>query len=262
MTRAGCGLAALALAGCIAAPVPPPGPDQLTVSGRYGLPRAADERLAGRIVLAGLNVEAGTGKSVGLSDQEFLAAWRGAIEKSLGNHGYLAAQAAEGAIPITVRIASITPRAAEKGTQVAATLDITGGQDTLATCLTFKPTAEFLSLTPQRGDPTQRNFAIVSGLLLAALAGSAGGSMESAQMAGTSIGNYMGEQLVLADAQEDAANLARPSTFGQAVAPGFSPQDEARHAATFALQLAIAAYISHIGDPSCLAPPPAEAVSG
>jgi hypothetical protein len=243
----GC-LASMALGAC-ATPTTPIAPDDFTVSGRFGLPRAEQTRFAGQARVVRASAHASVADVLQASQEDLDAQLMAAFGKTMANHGYLAGADAAATTDVSADVLSISLNDEENGVTATALVSFVGaGPSGADACFTQEAVAQFTALTPQGASKGQRTFAIVAGALLAAAAGP-GGSGD------TSV--WMAQQLNNADLNDEAINARREMSGGQGIAPGPGAA-AARLAGARALQLAFADYVARLPDrPECQAAPEA-----
>lgn len=216
--------------------------DPLTVSGRFGAPRAAEGPLkAGMRVTDAALTEADAGLLGGKLDK-VQPGLKAAVEASLRNFGYLAPAGGAGGVAVAVRLDPLEVAADDKGVSVVARLRLepSGAE---AGCVPRIAEARYRALPPMKAVGEQRVAAWVAVVGLAAV------GINASQLA---VG-----QLETAAASDRAVNALRERTESESVSPDGSQKGMTRHAAINATQLAAADLIRQLGKGACPAAPTA-----
>lgn len=232
--------------------------DLITVNGRHGLPRADGSPIAARLLVKDVIVAPSAASLLKADGPAVSASLRQALEKSLRNHGYLAAQIAEPAaeagtapvLDLIVELAELDLQTDAEGATVVARISAVPRADGPAVaCLPYVATGKFRALTPLKSGGGQR----ATGIIFGALTGPVGGM-------------FMASQMQNATANNIALNSRRTVAAGEGVSPQHGAQAVARHAAINALQMALVDLVKHLGETDgCKAPakpagaPPPEA---
>lgn len=235
------------------ADAPPINADLITVSGRHGLPRADGSPLAARLSVKEVTV--GPSAATILTTDIGTVRWtlRQGVEKTLRNHGYLAATepaaGAEPSLAILVEMLDLDVQADAEGATAIVRLSVGAPADGPAiACLPYAATGKFRALAPLKSGGGQR----ATGIIFGVLAGPAGGV-------------FMANQLQNATANNVALNSRRTVAAGEGVSPQFGAAAVARHASINAIQMALVDLVKHLGEtegckapakPSVTAPPP------
>jgi hypothetical protein len=228
---------ALAAAGPAFGAAPELNPDLLTVSGRHALPNAEGSPYKARLAVGEVVVAPGLERQTGIDPVAFKAGFTLALEKSLRNHGYLAAGAGDAgaralSLDFTAPELAAQPDGATAVVRLRAKL---ANADPQAPCAPFEARGEFHALAPLRSGAGQRVVVVAATVALA--------------FVGVNGGAFMVSQFQSASAQNRALNAHRGLQAGEGVAPGGGEQAVARHAVVNATQLALAELIRHLGAP-------------
>lgn len=224
-------LAGALLSGCAATPDDPGHVDALTVSGRFGLPVAAAS--GPRFRMDSVVVAPEAAKAIGVDGIALAAEAAQAAARSLANHGWSTHGAGEGAtIMLMVRNAEVV--SSPEGLKVALALDFAAG----APCATTSLTSSFVALKRRDDNGDQRAIAVLATAAMAA--------------AGVNGGQFLIEQLNLADADADADGRNLRLEEGRATPP--RTERPSAFAARRAFRNGLALYIAHLAR-SCDAQP-------
>ncbi|KRA66086.1 hypothetical protein ASD79_02035 [Caulobacter sp. Root655] len=239
------GVVMAALAATAMAEPPPINVDLITVSGRHGLPRGEGSPIAGRLLVKDVTVDPSAATLFKTDVATVGSSLRQGVEKTLRNHGYLAAAAAEpaagGAPPLAIVVEMSGPdiQADAEGATAIARLSVGPPADSPAiACLPYTATGKFRALTPLKSGGGQR----ATGIIFGALAGPVGGV-------------FMANQLQNATANNVALNSRRTVAAGEGVSPQHGAPAVARHASINAVQMALIDLVKHLGETEgCKAP--------
>ncbi|WP_417477810.1 hypothetical protein [Maricaulis sp.] len=231
MKRLALGLALAGVAACAATPSAPLNPDSFTVSGRYALPHANAAPFAGRMRVSDIELSHG----LAAFDYEVIAfdqTISAAIGKSLENYGYAGSEADEG-VNLEVRLSEIEIHQSDEAITAHVSLGFRPIEaDPALQCAAHTSNAQFHALTPVHSGGGQRAVGIIAGIGLA--------------FVGVDASIFMVDQFVNASQNNAAINADLGLARGEGVAP-HGEQAAIRFASTYAIQLAIADYIAHLG---------------
>lgn len=243
--RTGVALAGLLLAAAVVGPAaaapPPLNPDLMTVSGRFGLPQAGPgaPKLAVSVAVA---PEASTASAF---DPAVLGpAVAQAVERSLRNHGLLAADGAAAKVSLS-RVEVV--REGENA-RVVATLS---AEAPSTGCLPYAAVGRYHSLARLRSGNGRR----IAGVL---------GTIATMGLDG---GTVLARQMEWAAQENRALNSVRTTAEGEGVADAHGPDAPVRHATVNAVRLALVDLITHLNGPACspastVVQPPADPSTG
>jgi hypothetical protein len=224
---------------------PPINVDLITVSGRHGLPRGEGSPIAGRLLVRDVTVDPSAATLFKTDVATVGSSLRQGVEKTLRNHGYLAAAepAVGGPPPLAIVVEMSGPdiQADAEGATAIARLSVGPPADSPAiACLPYIATGKFRALTPLKSGGGQR----ATGIIFGALAGPVGGV-------------FMANQLQNATANNVALNSRRTVAAGEGVSPQHGAPAVARHASINAVQMALVDLVKHLGETEgCKAPAP------
>jgi len=244
---------ALTVAGPAAAAESWVSPDELTISGRWDLPRGTGTPLGGRLNVVYVVVDPSIAAGMGVKPEALKRAMTEAVNKSLFNFGYMAAaasgppgaQPAERPIDVTIEVLPLTQTKDDKGTMVTSTIKLTAATDAGA-CFPYVATGNFHVLPRLKSGGDQRAVGVLAIVAFAAV------GMDASQFAR--------DQFETARANNEALNSRRAVGEAEGVAPPGGATAEARYGSISALQVAVAAMIQHLGPSGgCNAAPAAPA---
>lgn len=237
------GVVMAALATPAMAETPPLNVDLITVNGRHGLPHGDGSPIAARLLVKTVTADASVAPLLKTDLPTVQDTLRRGVEKSLRNHGYLAAaepsSGVESPLAIVVEMSTVDIQADAEGATAVTRVTVGPSTDGPAiACLPYTATGRFRALTPLKSGGGQR----ATGIIFGALAGPVGGV-------------FMANQMQNATANNVAMNARRTVAAGEGVSPQFGAPAVARHAAINALQMALVDLIKHLGETEgCKAP--------
>jgi hypothetical protein len=214
--------------------------DLITVNGRHGLPHGDGSPIGARLLVKEVVIAPSATEVLKTDAATLSATLRQAMEKSLRNHGYLAAPGAEPTLDIVVELVELDLQADALGATAMIRIKVTPTAEAPAiACLPYTATGKFHALTPLKSGGGQR----ATGIIFGALAGPVGGV-------------FMANQLQNAAANNVALNSRRVVAAGEGVSPQQGAPAVARHAGINALQMTLVDLIKHLGETEgCKAPP-------
>lgn len=238
-------LLCLGVAGQAAAAPPALLKDQLTISGRFELPRATVAPLKSGLSVADVKVAPDWAEAFKGKPDTVSPIVRQSFEASLRNFGYLAdGQAAP--VTLTIEPLQVTKEAAAT-TVVTRLTFAASGESEAARCLPASTQAKFKALAPLKSGDGQRAAGVLTMVAFAAV--------------GVNAGQLMMSQFDAAKANNRALNARRVVAEGEGVSFSAKEADMLRFAASNATQLALADFIAQLGDSPCGKPEPAAEVA-
>ncbi|WP_417493918.1 hypothetical protein [Maricaulis sp.] len=231
MKRLVLGLTLAGVAACAATPTGPLNPDLFTVSGRYALPRADTARFAGSLRVSGVELAHGL-EAFDYDAIEFDQTVTAAIGKSLDNYGY-GGNESDARVDLDVRLSPIEIDRTDEAITAHVSLDFQPtDSDPSLQCAAYTSNAQFHALTPVHSGGGQRAVGVIAGIGLA--------------FVGVDASTFVVDQFTNASQNNAAINAELGHARGEGVAP-HGEQAAIRFASTYAIQLAIADYIAHLG---------------
>ena len=217
-----------------AAPATPAlNPDLMTVSGRLELPRA--EALAGRLRIAAVRVAPTFAKQARLKPEEAQAVVEAAAARSLRNFGYLAGEAVQDAVPVTLELLPAEASFDARGATVTSRLRIHGA------CLDQTGEGRFRALARERSGGARRALGVASSVAI---------SLATGYVPPTD--TFLVSQLELASADHRRRNAERPVAEGEGVAEGFGEAATLKAGAVGAVRMALVDTLRRLHEaPAC-----------
>lgn len=202
----------------------------MTVSGRFELPHAVGP-LAGLVRLGTVKLDPGLASKSKQDGPALETAFLQAVDRSLRNFGYLAADNGSGETAVDVELLPVAATVSDDATLVTARLKFTA-TGAHANCLSREVEGRFRVLERQRSGGGRRALAV--------------GAVVGMAFMGAPGGTFMADQFTTASAENHLLNAQRTTGVGEGVAPGFKDTDELAHGANAATQLALADYIRQL----------------
>lgn len=202
------------------------GPDPMTVSGRFDLPRAAGP---GRVALGKVELHPSVAEGAKAKPAAVEAAVRAAAERSLRNFGYLGEASPDVTLDLEALPVVVQPLADGALVEVRLVFRSTAEP----ACYARTAAGRFKVLERRRSGDGRRVFAVGSAVAMA--------------FVGVDMSTFMTAQLEGASAENQSLNNLRPGTEAEGVAEGFGDKAVVAHGVTQATRLALADYIRQLG---------------
>lgn len=214
--------------------------DEITVSGRYNLPKAKTSLQNNLNITSVLENESETQKLIAKTLKKnpllFTQILEASIQKSLTNYGYFNVQNNETAADVRFDFSDITFEEKDDGTLAFIKLKASSPKE----CLNADVDAKFLSIKIKDTQKDRKVFAFIGVAALTALGGK---HHDASYISATNRGYFLGKQL------NRAGTLNKIKTYGEKVAIGEGyphkrgPKTAKRYALKNAIRLSIARYM-------------------
>jgi len=219
--------------------------DQLTVSGRFEVPKASGAPLKSGLTLTDVQVDPAVLAALGGKPALMKASVQHSMEASLRNFDYLGEATAT---PVTVVVQPLDLTKDKDSTTAVVRIAFKAAGDTdAARCVPANAEASFKALRPVHTSAAngERAAGVIAMIAFAAV--------------GYNAGQLMSGQFASATAQDRAFNATRVVGKGEGVALSGKDADILQFAVMHATQLAMADFIRQLGTSPCAQPVPAPA---
>ncbi|HVZ28958.1 MAG TPA: hypothetical protein VG839_01100 [Asticcacaulis sp.] len=227
-------------------------PDLLTISGRYGLPKATAVVTQNRLRVGEIKIDANLTTGLNFDGPAFQFALQQGLSKSLVNHGLQAGADAKDPVILQVEVlpfafTEVVDADGKPGSTTAHAIIRVIGSSTdpaLAACVNYEAQGEFKALHRQHSGNGKRTAGVIAGLVVAVINPYA-------------INTFTPESFSNADLENRNLNAQRTVSSNEGISPGFDTKADQSYAALNATQLAVYNYLHHElqDNPACLAAP-------